>query len=43
MSEVIYLGSILLSFAVYAVAGWVLWQVVEGVYWLYCKATGKTY
>lgn len=43
MSEVIYLGSILLAVTAYAVAGWALWQVVEGVYWLYCKAKNKTY
>lgn len=43
MSELIYLGSILLSFAVYIVGALALWGVVEGGYWLYCKITGKDY
>jgi len=43
MSEVLYLGSVLLALAGYAVGGWILWQAVEGVYWIYCKITGKDY
>lgn len=43
MSEVAYLGSILLTFAAYAIAGWALWQLIEGGFWLYCKITGKDY
>lgn len=43
MSEVLYLLSILLVLTAYAVGGWLLWQVVEGVYWVYCKITNKTY
>jgi hypothetical protein len=43
MSELAYLGSVLLAIGAYAVAGWLLWQGVELVYWLYCKATGKDY
>ena len=43
MSEVLYLGSIVLAVGLYAVAGWAVWQVIEGVYWLYCKVTNKTY
>ena len=43
MSELIYLGSILLSFAVYIVGALALWGAVEGAYWVYCKATDKKY
>ena len=43
MSELIYLGSIFLSFAVYIVGALALWGAVEGVYWVYCKATGREY
>lgn len=43
MSELLYLGSVLLALAAYAVAGVALWGAVEGGYWLYCKATGKDY
>jgi hypothetical protein len=43
MNELAYLGSILLAVGAWAVAGWVLWQVVEGGYWIYCKLTGKEY
>ena len=43
MSELAYLGSVLLAIGAYAFIGWALWQVVEGVYWVYCKITGKDY
>jgi hypothetical protein len=43
MSELIYLGSILLSFALLIVGALALWGVVEGGYWVYCKATGREY
>lgn len=43
MSELAYLGSILLAVGAWAVAGWALWQVVEGAYWVYCKLTGREY
>jgi hypothetical protein len=43
MSELAYLGSILLTFAAYAIAGWALWQLIEGAFWIYCKITGKDY
>jgi hypothetical protein len=43
MSELIYLGSILLSFAVYIVGALALWAVVEGAWWLFTKATGREY
>jgi hypothetical protein len=43
MSELIYLGSVLLSLAAYAVAGVALWAAVEGGYYLFCKITGRDY
>lgn len=43
MGEVLYLGWVLAVIGAYAFAGWLLWQVVEGVYWIYCKVTGKDY
>lgn len=43
MSELAYLGSVLLAIGLYAVGGWLLWQGVELVYWIYCKFTGKDY
>jgi len=43
MSELAYLGSILLALGAYAVAGWALWQLIEGGFWVYCKITGKEY
>lgn len=43
MSEVLYLLSILLVLTAYAFGIWALWQVVEGVYWVYCKVTNRTY
>jgi hypothetical protein len=43
MSELAYLLSILLGLATIALAGVALWGVVEGAWWLYCKATGREY
>ena len=43
MNDLAYVLSALMSVAFYIVGVWALWQVVEGVYWIYCKATGKTY
>lgn len=43
MSELLYLGSVLLALAAYVVAGVALWGAIEGGYWLYCKAMGKDY
>jgi hypothetical protein len=43
VSELLYLGSVLLALAAYAVAGVALWLAVEGGYWIYCKATGRDY
>ena len=43
MSELMYLLSVLLSLAAYAVAGVALWGAVEGVYWLWCRVTGRDY
>ena len=43
MSELIYLGAVLLSLAAYAVAGVALWAAVEGVYYVWCKVSGRDY
>ena len=43
MSEVAYLLSVLLALAAYAGAGVLLWIIVEGAYWIYCKARGIKY
>jgi hypothetical protein len=38
-----YLLSVLLGLAAYAVAGVALWAGVEGIYWIYCKVKGIDY
>jgi hypothetical protein len=38
-----YLLSVLLTLAAYAVAGVALWAAVEGGYWIYCKLRGIKY
>lgn len=43
MSELIYLGAVLLTLAAYAAGAVALWLGVEGAYWIYCKATGREY
>lgn len=43
MSDLIYLLSVLLSIGVYFAAAVLLWVVVEAVYWIYCKVTGRRY
>jgi len=43
MSELLYLLSVLLSLAAYAVAGVALWCAVEAVYFIYCKLRGIKY
>ena len=43
MSEILYLFSVLLSLAAYAVAGAILWAAIEAGYWIYCKAKGIKY
>ena len=43
MSELMYLLSVLLGLAAYAVAGVALWAAVEGVYYVWCKVTGRDY
>jgi len=43
MNELLYLASVLLSLAAYAVAAVALWGVIEGVHYIYCKATGRKY
>lgn len=43
MSELAYFLSVMLSLVIIGAAGGVLWLGIEGVYWLYCKATGREY
>jgi len=43
MSEIIYLGSVLLSLAAYAAAAVAVWLGVECVHFIYCKITGRKY
>lgn len=43
MSELLYLVSVLLAIAAYAVAGVLLWVAVEAIWWLIAKLTGKEY
>ncbi len=43
MSDLAYIGGIFLALGLYAVGGFIIWQVIEGAYWLYCKATGREY
>lgn len=43
MSELIYLLTVLLTLATYVMAGVALWVAVEGVYYVYCKITGRDY
>jgi hypothetical protein len=43
MSAGLYFLSVMLTLAAYAFGGWILWQGVELAYWIYCKATGRTY
>ena len=44
MSEdLAYLVSVLLTLAAYGVGVWLLIKAVEGIYWLYCKLTGRDY
>jgi hypothetical protein len=38
-----YLISVLLTLAAYGAGIWLLIQAVEGIYWLYCKITGRDY
>jgi hypothetical protein len=43
MDAVMYLLSVLLSLAAYALAGVALWVVIEGGYFIYCKLRGIKY
>ncbi len=43
MKDLAYIFSIFGALALYAVAGLLIWQVIEGAYWIYCKATGRDY
>ena len=43
MHDIAYLLSALLAIAAYAVAGVLLWAAVEGIYYVWCKVTGREY
>jgi hypothetical protein len=43
MDAVMYLLSVLLALAAYAAAGVLLWVVIEGGYFIYCKLRGIEY
>ena len=43
MSELAYLLSVLLSLAALAAAAVALWAAIEGVYFIYCRITGREY
>ena len=43
MSELIYLGAVLLTLAAYAAVAVALWGAVEGAYYIFCKATKREY
>lgn len=36
-------GQLLAGLALLALQGVALWGAVEGIYWIYCKATGRKY
>jgi hypothetical protein len=36
-------GQMLAGLALLALQGVALWLVVEGIYWIYCKARGRSY
>jgi len=42
-NDLFYLGSALAAVGLWACALAALYVVVEGAFWLYCKATGKEY
>ena len=43
MSEFIYLLAVIGSLAAWVIGAWLFWRVIEGAYWLFCKATGREY
>jgi hypothetical protein len=43
MDSLMYLLSVLVGLAAYAVAGVVLWAAVEAGYWIWCKVRGIKY
>ena len=40
---IVYAGQMLVGLALLALQGVALWGAVEGIYWIYCKATRRTY
>lgn len=43
MDTLLYAGQLAAGLGLIAAAGVALLLVVEGAYWLYCKATGRQY
>ena len=40
---ILYAGQLLAGLALLALQGVALWGAVEGIYWIFCKATGRRY
>ena len=40
---ILYAGQMLAGLALLALQGVALWLAVEGIYWIYCKARGRSY
>ena len=38
-----YMLSVLLALVAYGVGFWLLIQIIEGIYWIYCKIRGRDY
>lgn len=43
MMELFYAVSAILMIAGYIIAGVIIWQLIEGIYWIYCKMRGIDY
>ena len=40
---ILYAGQVIVGLTILALEGVALWGAVEGIYWIYCKATGRRY
>lgn len=43
MMELFYAVSAILMIAGYIIAGVIIWQLIEAIYWIYCKVRGIDY
>jgi hypothetical protein len=43
MMELFYTLGALVMIAGYIIAGVIIWQLIEGIYWIYCKIKGIDY